>query len=301
MPAKDLDFENNTPEQVLLDLKKSYDNHKLDIRYEHSDIDKYIKKLINATVSVPICFSTYDAEPARPSVSDIHGGLLALATTTTLNPEEAVQVTKGIGKIIILVSAIAAGNFNLKISGTSVDRNTGVTTANDSEEIFINSVSIDNSYTDTNGNTVYDFSKGYITSKWWVGTIDITTIELDITLDVYHCSFEQFNDSPNIVLNTFDVNLFTTNVAAEFDAYLYDLHVVKGRVQVEMDAELHVGAGGETAIANKYWRLRRGNLDEEINGLTDGIFVEAHYSNSPTYIEDVTLKVWATKAVPINL
>ena len=40
-----------------------------------------------------------------------------------------------------------------------------------------------------------------------------------------------------------------------------------------------------------------GNIDDTVDGSTDGFWVDLHYSNSPAYIEDVTVKVWATKQV----
>jgi hypothetical protein len=114
---------------------------------------------------------------------------------------------------------------------------------------------------------------------------------------VYHVSFEQFDGNDDIVLNTFDANLFTTNVNAEFDAYLYNIHIETGsKCNIVNDASLHVGTGGETAIADKYWRLRRGNIESALDGSTDGIWIDVHYSNpGAANVEDVTLKVWATK------
>jgi hypothetical protein len=120
-------------------------------------------------------------------------------------------------------------------------------------------------------------------------------------MDIYHISFEQYNDHPSITLNTFDVNLLTTNVNAEFDAYLFDVHVTGDECNIDSHAGLHIGADGETALVNKYWRLRFGNIDHLLNGTTDGIWVDMHFSNSPAYIEDVTMKVWATCSQPLTL
>jgi hypothetical protein len=120
-------------------------------------------------------------------------------------------------------------------------------------------------------------------------------------MDLYHISFEQFNDQPSITLDTFDINLLTTSVNAEFDAYLFDIHVTGDECDIENHGSLHIGADGETALANKYWRLRQGNIDESLNGTTDGIWVDMHYSNSPAFIEDVTMKVWSTCSQPLTL
>ena len=160
----------------------------------------------------------------------------------------------------------------------------------------------DNSTTDSNGNVVHGFTGAYITSKWFTGTVTLSTADLTLTdVDVYHVSFEQFNDQANITLNSFDANIYTTNVAAEFDAYLYDLQVTGDKCNITKDAELHVGADGETAIANRHWRLRKGNINTVIDGSTDGIWVDIHYANSPAYVEDVTMKVWAQQTTAVDL
>ena len=47
-------------------------------------------------------------------------------------------------------------------------------------------------------------------------------------------------------------------MAAEFDAYLYALEVTGDECDISRIASLNVGASGETAIANKVCRLRKG-------------------------------------------
>jgi len=249
-----------------------------------------------ATVQTPVSLEMYDAEPARNSETNWNGGLLSLATGQPLDsvPTDIV-VTKGIGKIMVVVNAGSDLAGDITITGETIDRNTGASTPADTDTITVDSLTTDGSTTDSNGNTKHSFTGAYITSKWFTGSVTLSTTNLTLTdVDVYHVSFEQFNDAPTLTLDTFDANIFTTNVNAEFDAYLYDLHVSGDKCDIELEAELHVGADGETAIANKYWRLRKGGINDPLNGATDGIWVDVHYSNSPSYIEDVTLKVWAT-------
>lgn len=250
-----------------------------------------------ATVDIPINISMFDALPARASVSHWNGGFLSLAVGQPLNPTPTdIVVTKGIGKIVIVVNAGSDLAGDITVTGTSVDRGTGATTPADTDTITIDALTTDNSTTDSNGNVCEIFVGAYITSKWFTGTVTLSTSDVTLTdVDVYHCSFEQINDESDLVLNTFDANIFTTNVNAEFDAYLHTLHVTGSKCNVDCEAELHVGADGETAIANKYWRLRRGNISEAIDGATDGLWVDVFYSNNPVYVEDVTLKVWLTK------
>ena len=255
------------------------------------------------TVIVPLVLSMYDAEPARATEDQWNGGMEVLATGQPLDSVPTnIVVSKGIGKVLIVVNAGTDLAGEITVTGESIDRTTGASTPGDTDTITVDAVTTDNSTTDSNGNVVHGFTGAYITSKWFTGTVTLSTADLTLTdVDVYHVSFEQFNDQANITLNSFDANIYTTNVAAEFDAYLYDLQVTGDKCNITKDAELHVGADGETAIANRHWRLRKGNINTVIDGSTDGIWVDIHYANSPAYVEDVTMKVWAQQTTAVDL
>jgi hypothetical protein len=257
---------------------------------------------LSTTTAIPVCFTIYDAEPARGSESNVHGGLLSLATGQPLDSVPTnIVVSKGIGKLIVVVNAGSDLSGDITVTGTSVNRDSGATTGADTDTITVDALTTDGSSTDSNGNTKHSFTGAYITSKWFTGSVTLSTADLTLTdVDVYHVSFEQFNDKSNLTLDTFDANIYTTNVAAEFDAYLYSLEVTGDKCDISLEAELHVGADGETAIANKYWRLRRGNIAKALDGSTDGVWVDIHYSNSPSYVEDVTLKVWASQETSLT-
>ena len=263
----------------------------------HVATQQSIKAYVDGkTVDVPVCLQDYDPSPARSSESNIHGGILSLATGQALDSVPTdLPVTKGIGKLIIVINAGTDIAGEITVTGETIDRNTGASTPADTDTITVDALTTDNSDTDTNGNTRHAFEGAYITSKWFTGSVTLSTTNLTLTdVDVYHVSFEQFGDQPGITLDAFDANIFTTNVAAEFDAYLYSLEVTGDKCDVTREASLNVGADGETAIADRYWRLRRGNIAKALDGTSDGIWVDVHYSNSPAYVEDVTLKVWAT-------
>jgi hypothetical protein len=264
---------------------------------------RYIKwndsasNVIVTNESIP--FSSYDAEPARSSESNLHGGLLSLDTGSALGPATPandITVTKGTGKILIVVNAGTDLVGTITVTGDTIDRNTGVKTVGDVDTIEVDALTTDGSTTDSNGNTVHGFTGAYLTSKWFTGTVVLSTSTLNLSdVDTYHVSFEQVNDKPDLLFNTFDVNLFTTNVAAQFDGYLYGLRkTTTYKCNIILGAQLHIGTDGETAIANKYWRLRSGKIDEPFDGNTDGFWVDLHYSNSPAYVEDVNTKVWIT-------
>lgn len=259
------------------------------------------------TVGIPINITMFDAVPTRASESNWNGGLLLLDTAAAVSNGVPFNITtKGSGKILIVINAGGDMVGDITLTGTSVDRNTGAQTASDTYVITLTGTTTDSSSTDANGNIVHVFTKAYITDKWFTGVVQITTTDTAITdMDIYHISFEQFNDQSNIVINTFDANIYTTNVAAEFDAYLHIIRVTGDECNVLMPTELHVGAVGgakaQTALANKYFRLRKGGIAESLDGTTDGFWVDVHYANSPVYVEDVTLKVWATQTATVAL
>jgi hypothetical protein len=240
----------------------------------------------------------YDAQPARGSETNWNGGLLSLATAQPLNsvPTDIV-VSKGIGKIVVVVNAGSDFDGEITVTGESIDRDTGASTPADTDTLTVDALTTDSTANDSNGNAKHAFTSAYITSKWFTGSVTLSTTDLTLTdVDVYHCSFEQMDDQSSLTINTFDCSLYTTGAAAEFDAYLFDLQVTGDKCDVSLQAELHIGADGETALVNKYWRLRKGNIAASLDGATDGLWVDVHYSNTPAQIEDVTLKVWVTKA-----
>ncbi len=256
-----------------------------------------------ASTHTQISFSMYDAEPNRGSETSLDGSLTPVATAQPLSsvPTDLV-VTTGTGKLLIVVNAGSDIAGDITVTGTSVDRDTGATTALDTDTITVDALTADDSDTDTNGNIRHAFTGAYITSKWFVGTVTLSTADLTLTdVDVYHASFEQFDDTPDVTLDTFDAKFLTTNVSAEFDAYIYALMVTGDKCNITREASLNVGADGETAIAGRSWRLRRGNIGKAINGSTDGTWVDVHYANSPAYVENVSIKVWATEIVPLTL
>ena len=254
------------------------------------------------TVDVPISFETYDAQPSRAAESNMHGGLLVLDTGSPLSTGVDIVVTKGIGKLFLVVKAGSDISGTITITGESIDRDTGASTPADTDTITVGTLTTDGSVADGNGNIKHIITDGYISNKWFTGTVTLSTTNLTLTdVDTYHLSFEQFNDVSGLTLETFDINIFTTNVNAQFDAYLHLIHKTTGDMaDVHMEAELHIGTDGETAIADKYWRLRRGGLDHTFDGATDGLWIDLHYANSPAYVEDMTAKVWANKRITLN-
>jgi hypothetical protein len=255
-----------------------------------------------ATTQVPICISMFTEAPSRASEDNWNGGLRELDNAAAVGPatpaNDFTMTTKGSGKILFVVNAGADLAGDITVTGTSVNRDTMVQTASDTSVITITGTTTDGSSTDGNGNVVHTLTKAYITDKWFTGVCVVSTSDVTISdMDIFHVSFDQFNDHSNVTIHTLDFNLFCTNVSGEFDAYLYTLHVTGDEADVHMEADLHVGSVGgakaQAAVANTYYRLRYGSINEALDGATDGFWVDVSYQGTPVGIEDVTGKVWA--------
>jgi len=240
-----------------------------------------------------VALTIYDAQPARSSEGNYHGGIQSLATAQTLNSTTPINLSKGTGKVLIVIND-AAPSGGLTITGPTIDRETGVKTDPDTNDITIDAQTTDTSSLDSNNNVVHGFSGAYISSNWFTGAIAISTADLNLTdVDVYHVSFEQFNDTASYTIQTFDASLWTEHANAEFSGYLYSLTVSGSKCEIVREASLNLGLDGEAPIADRYWRLRSGNIGKVMDGSTDGMWIDCFYSNSPVYVEDVTIKVWA--------
>jgi hypothetical protein len=181
---------------------------------------------------------------------------------------------------------------DIVVTGTTVDRDTGAETGADTDTLTIDSATTDNSDTDASGNTRHSFTGAYITSKWFKGSITISSADTAVTdMDTYQVSFEQWNDSPSYTLNTLDMNAKATNASAWMYVYLYTLEVTGDKCTRLSTLDLPAAE----VSANKYYRLRRGALATTLNGSTDGIWIDVFPGPlASTYWEDINLKVWAT-------
>ena len=245
-------------------------------------------------VSTPVALEFFMDRNQKFTQESIHGALSPLAVAQPLNSGADIVVPKGIGKLVIVVNAGSDLVGDITVTGTSVDRNTGAETGSDTDTVSINGLTTDNSDTDAQSNVRHALIGAYITSKWFVGSVTLSTADVTLTdVDVYHCSFEQYNDEPAIHLSSFDIGLLTTNANAFIHAYLYSVEVTGDVCNVTREASVEIASGA--AIAGKYWRLRRGGISKDLVGTTDGIFVDMFLGpTNQTYFEDISVKVWAT-------
>ena len=180
------------------------------------------------------------------------------------------------------------------VSGTTVDRKTGELKTTDQDIIPVDRLTTDESTlaSGTPTRDEWDLKNAYITSKWFTGTVTISTTDLTITdMDTYSIAFEQFNDVGDATLDTLDITLYEVNTAARFHAYMYSVDVTGSKVDIQAEASLSMGT---PAAANRYFRLRKTGINKALDTTKDGIFVSLWYNTPTSNIEDVTVKVWAT-------
>lgn len=283
---------------IYVDGMMMYQKERLDTlppRY-HSSNHKTIE--VSHPILIPFDFPINN----KTDLNSIHGSLLINNSEDgiILNSTTPIVGDGGVSKVmaVVLAGTVTTGSYT--ITGTSIDRNTGVETASDTEIINIDGLSINNSTVDSNGNTVYDYTDAYVSFKWWKGTLTFSTTDLDLTeIRFAQISFEQFNDTPDIVIDTFDTTYITSNVSAEMDAYLYSVEVNGNMLNVSVIADLHHETG---LFADNSYRRRNGNIAKSLDGTTDGIFIDLYLNpENLTYFSSFTAKVWATHTLTINL
>jgi hypothetical protein len=252
-----------------------------------------------ATVDVPKSFEVYTDVKERLNEENIHGGFNALATAQPLDSGNPIAVTCGIGKIVISVIAGSDVAGSITITGTTVDRDTGVETPADTDSVTVDAVTTDASSTDSNGNVTHAFTGAYVTSKWFKGAIVLSTTDLTLTdVDVYQVAFEQFGDTSNITLDTLDVSALATNASAWCNVHLYSLEVTGDKCNITEEAEAYIDAADVSA--NKWYRLRSGAVAKSLDGATDGIWVDAFFGPlANIYWEDINTKVWYTQQITV--
>ena len=253
-----------------------------------------------ATVDILKSFDYYIDANKRQNEESVHGGLVELIAAQVLNSGAPVNVTAGIGKILISIIAGSDVAGSITLTGDTIDRDTKTVTVADTDVITIDAVTTDGSSTDSNGNLVHGFTGAYITSKWFTGDVVISTADVTLTdVDVYQVSFEQFGDSSGIVLNTLDFSAIPTNTLAWANIHVYSLQVTDSKCDIVEEASAEANAADVTA--NKPYRLREGLIGKALDGSTDGIWVDQFLGPfTQDYWEDITGKIWYTQTTTIT-
>lgn len=229
---------------------------------------------------------------SKNDIHGIHGDLNHSLTGETLANGDSINMTAGISRI--LLALIAGTDFvgSITVTGTTVDRDTGVETPADSEIITVNGLTTDGSTFGSAGEDIHNLTDAYITTKWFKGAIVISTLDVNLSdLDIYQVSFEQFDDHENITITSFDIQFQVTNATAFFAGHLYTVIVAGGKVTVLSIADLELTVT-DSNIA--FYRLRRGKLNITFDGTTSGVFLDLFFKpDTKTYFDSIACKVWA--------
>ena len=255
---------------------------------------------LSAMVTVPKSFEHYVDVKERLLENNVHGGLDVLATAQPLNSVPTdLLVTAGISKLLIAVIAGSDFDGEITVTGTTVDRDTGGETADDTDIIIIDALTTDGAGTDGNGNPTHALTGAYITSKWFKGSVVLSTTNLTLTdVDVYQISFEQFGDVSDISLEAVDITALATNNSAWMDLHLYSVNVTNGKVDIANEGTLELLAS-EVNSGNRY-RKRLGDLSIPLDGTTDGFWFDAFWGPlANIYWEDINAKIWYTQQIDV--
>lgn len=252
-------------------------------------------QIVQRDVPTPVCLATYSAIPERNALENIHGGFAQIISGHDLSAGDLTltgATSQGIGKLVVVVNVGADLDGEITVSGTTVDRDTGATDSH-VDTLAIDSLTTDTSGADSNGVEHHDIVGGYITDHWFDGADDVVISSSDTTItdiDVYQISFEQFNSARILIIKSLDMNvLCAVQASASISAYMYKVVVVGDKVTIQSIADIVKN----DFITDRYYRLRRGAIDLQLDGRMDGIFVEQAYLGTPSKFRDAGLKVWA--------
>ena len=221
----------------------------------------------------------------------IHGELGVIEEGAALSSGSDIDIVAGLGKIMISVNAGSDLSGTITLTGTTVDRDTQVETADDTETITIDSVTTDDSDTDVEGNVRHAFTGAYLTSKWFKGAVNASTSDLNLSdIDIYQTAFKQLNDHPAFEIATFDMCVMPTNANAWMYAYLYALVVTGDKCDITREASLVVDAGDSEPDLRR--RKRKGLIGKSMAGATDGFWCDIFFGpTTQAYWEDVNHEV----------
>jgi len=252
-------------------------------------------------VNESILFSVYEEQPSKNFNHQIHGAFVQALNGGAVSNGSPQAVTSGLSKLLIVVNAGADVNGTLTVTGTAVDRNSQTRTPGATEDITIDTLTTDNSTTDAQGNTIHGFENAYVTSSWYLGSITFSTTDLNLSdIDVYNVGFEQVNDAPVLTLTTVDTTLMTNNASAWFYEYFYILEV-NGSKKCTITNPVSLALPVGDTVADRAYRLREGSIDVDIDGTTDGFWIEAFFGpNAQQYLENVNIKAWFQTRLPLR-
>ena len=238
----------------------------------------------------------YLEENVRNFNENLWGFYNTIALTQTLNSGSPINATVGCHRILFIVNTGGDVSGTITITGTTRDRtDTSQSTPADTEDIIIDSLSTDNSSSDTEGNVIHEFDNVFISDKWFEGSIVISTTDLTITdVDVIAILYHQFDSFKLITLKTFDFTGKVTNASGWFYAYLYVITHVNSDKKYNIEKLVAHEIPSALTVANEGYR-RRKIIDVLIDGNAgDGIWAELFFGPAAAmYWQDISIYLTA--------
>lgn len=246
-----------------------------------------------ATAIVPMQVALLDKNQKNLNIHAI-GNFMSLVSGGAVSSGSPQAVTCGITKLFIVVNAGSDYDGTLTVTGDTVNRNTGAVTSSDTEDITIDTLTTDSSDTDAESNARYAFTNGYSTTKWFMGSVSLSSSDLNLSdIDVYAVAFEQFDDQAGTTLDAFDATFTITNTAAWFYAYVYKYAPNTTTKKCDITREISLALAVGDSEADVPYRLRRGSLSVAIDGTHEGVWIDVFFGpDTQTYFENVNIKLW---------
>jgi hypothetical protein len=254
------------------------------------------------TASLSVDASVQTSLPQIPSGATIrfYGGFVALATAQPLAAGTPINVANGTSRLIVVPKAGADFAGTITVTGTSVDRHTGATTPGDSETITVDALATDTSTADANGVTKIAITGAYMTAKWYMGAVALSTADLTLTsVDVWQVAYYQFKDSAGITLEGFDLTGTPKNANSWYSAYLYSLAYVAGTKKLSLTVVAEEVRAAGTLTASRVVRSKHNGLAISVDGSAgSGCWLTVSFGRPAQQDWDqVTVAILASKAI----
>lgn len=258
--------------------------------------------LPTTTVNFPVCVEFSMDKITKGDIHSIHGALIELATAQPLNNTTPITVTGGLSKLLVVAKAGTIIDGLVTFTGTSVDRTTGDQTASFGASVSITTLATDTTAPDSLGHRLVNIVDAIMSPNWFLGDVVISVNSADLTdVDVYQVAFEQFNDEQNLTIDTLDLGFLINNATAEMNVHLYAVERVGDLTDFTPIVDPVQLLAADT-VADKFYRVRRGGLNKQLNGQSDGIVLAMNFDPiAQSYFEELSAKVWATVSQDVTI
>jgi hypothetical protein len=257
-------------------------------------------KVPNSTIHFSLPF--YESKPDRGSELQMLGGMESVISGGSVSSGSPDVGTSGCSKLLFVINAGSDTAGSITITGDSVDRNTGAVTASDTEVVTIDGLTTDASDTDAVGNPRYSITSAPITTKWFQGSVTISTTDVNLSdFDCYGVAFHQFGDDPaSVVVAGIDITALSTSTDGWLYAYMYSLEVTDGMATITRIASAELPSSVVTAA--RHHRRKIDNAAKALNPSTDGIWINIYPGPfNQRYWQDMTVLALYDATSPVVL